>query len=109
MKYLSTLLLFAGFLACAPCRGEEAVAAKAPADEGHSILHKVALYIPNRVLDLLDIIRLRVRVGPGIAADARVTKLVAVDVGVYDTVQRKLLSEHKRSSLELMSVSSRWN
>lgn len=86
MKYSGILLLLAGFLVCAPCRGEEAEATKAPAEERHSIFHKVALYIPNRVLDLVDIVRLRVRVGPGIAADARVTQLATVHVGAYDTV-----------------------
>ena len=45
-------------------------------------------YIPNRVLDILDVVRLRVRVrvGPGIALDVRVTNLAAAFLGSYETV-----------------------
>ena len=49
----------------------------------HSIGHKLLMYIPNRVLDLLDIVRLRVRVGPGLAAGVRVTDPLSVYVGSY--------------------------
>ncbi len=31
-------------------------------------IKSIVLYIPNRVFDILDIIRLRLRVGPGISA-----------------------------------------
>jgi hypothetical protein len=85
MKRLMILLLSAGYIACAPCLGH-AAEETSPAVEPHSILHKVAMYIPNRVLDILDVVRLRVRVGPGIALDARVTNLAAVFLGAYETV-----------------------
>lgn len=53
--------------------------------EGHSILVGTLLYIPNRVLDILDIFRLRVRVGPGLAAGVRATKVAEAYVGTYAT------------------------
>ena len=44
----------------------------APAErQGHSLAHTLLFYIPNRVLDAVDIVRLRVRVGPGVALGAR--------------------------------------
>lgn len=52
MKRLMILLLSAGYIACAPCLGH-AAEETSPAAEPHSILHKVAMYIPNRVLDTL--------------------------------------------------------
>lgn len=49
---------------------------------------KILLYLPNRILDLLDVVRLGVHVGPGIGLDLRVTRFVqlaadtSADVGV---------------------------
>lgn len=37
---------------------------------------KILLYLPNRILDLLEVVRLGVHVGPGIGLDLRITKLV---------------------------------
>jgi hypothetical protein len=59
-------------------------------DEGNKgrIAKKIILYLPNRVLDAMDIVRLGVHVGPGIGLDARVTRFVqlaadtSADVGV---------------------------
>ena len=44
------------------------------------------MYIPNRILDVFDILRLRVRVGPGVAVDARATKVASAFVGSYASV-----------------------
>lgn len=54
-------------------------------ETGHSLGHKVLLYIPNRLLDALDIFRARVRVGPGIAVGARATKVAQGFIGTYFT------------------------
>ncbi len=43
-------------------------------------------YAPNRVMDLLDIFRLRLRVGPGLAANVRMTDYGAFYVGQYDSI-----------------------
>ena len=85
MKRLLILLLTAGYIACVPCLGN-AAEDTSPAVEPHSILHKVVMYIPNRALDILDVVRLRVRIGPGVALDVRVTNLAAVFLGAYETV-----------------------
>ena len=50
------------------------------------IVEPLVFYIPNRVFDLLDILRLRVRAGPGLSAGARATELVDVFAGSHATV-----------------------
>ena len=55
-------------------------------EETHSIFHKLLWYLPNRVFDILDIVRLRVRVGPGVAVGIRATKLAQVYVGSYASI-----------------------
>src|SRR5258708_7862594 len=51
----------------------------------HSVLHKVLLYIPNRIVDFFDIFRVRVRLGPGVAASVRATKYASAFIGTYAT------------------------
>ncbi len=70
-------------------------------DEGHSFLVGTLLYIPNRVLDLLDIFRLRLRVGPGLAAGVRATKVAQVYAGSYATVFAGLPGPRMRSTPKL--------
>jgi hypothetical protein len=52
----------------------------------HSFGHKLLLYIPNRLLDVFDIVRLRIRVGPGFALGGRLTKPLSFFFGGYGTV-----------------------
>ncbi len=47
---------------------------------------ELLLYVPNRVFDLIDVIRARARVGPGLGATARVTRFAQVKVGGYSSV-----------------------
>lgn len=49
--------------------------------EGHGFWTKAVWYVPNRVLDLLDIVRVRVRVGPGLDVGARVTDVASFYAG----------------------------
>ncbi len=49
------------------------------------VWHSIVWYLPNRVLDFLDIFRARVRVGPGLAANARITDLADAYIGEYHT------------------------
>ncbi len=44
---------------------------------------KLLYYIPNRVLDLADIFRLRLRVGPGLLVGARATDFLSLEAGHY--------------------------
>lgn len=50
------------------------------------VAHTLLLYLPNRIFDVLDIVRARVRVGPGVAVDVRATELADLFVGSYGTV-----------------------
>jgi len=54
------------------------------ADRG--FLYQALFYIPNRVFDLLDMVRLRVRVGPGVALDVRATEAADLFLGGYTSV-----------------------
>ena len=56
----------------------------APAEAG--VIKSIVLYIPNRVFDLMDIFRLRVRVGPGISAGVRATTLLSGYLGLHSSV-----------------------
>jgi hypothetical protein len=60
-----------------------------PAEEPepeHSVGHVLLWYIPNRISDVLDIVRARLRVGPGLEVGARVTELVDFNLGGYASV-----------------------
>jgi hypothetical protein len=56
----------------------------APVEAG--VIKSIVFYIPNRVFDLMDIVRLRVRVGPGISAGVRLTRPLSAFVGLHSTV-----------------------
>jgi hypothetical protein len=64
-----------------PAAGEERAEGE-PEKEG-GIGRAILLYLPNRAFDLLDPVRARVRVGPGLAVQARVTEAGAVFFGGY--------------------------
>jgi hypothetical protein len=44
------------------------------------------LYLPNRIFDLLDVVRARVRVGPGLGVTARATELADVKLGGWTSI-----------------------
>jgi hypothetical protein len=50
-------------------------------------LDQVLFYIPNRALDLIDIARVSVGVGPGFNANVRATELATVAAGQYETTR----------------------
>jgi hypothetical protein len=54
------------------------------ADAG--VVKSIVLYIPNRVFDMLDIVRLRLRVGPGLSAGVSATELADVFVGAHTSI-----------------------
>jgi hypothetical protein len=51
-----------------------------------SVPEVILFYVPNRVFDVLDIVRLRARVGPGVAARVRATEGLDVGLGSYAAV-----------------------
>jgi hypothetical protein len=55
-------------------------------DEGPGVGHTLLLYIPNRVFDLLDVVRLRLRVGPGLQVSVRATEFADLRVGGYTSI-----------------------
>lgn len=59
-------------------------------DEGggssHGIGHRLLLWIPNRVFDVLDIVRARVRLGPGFAVSVHATQALGAQAGFYSAV-----------------------
>ena len=48
--------------------------------------HPILMYLPNRIFDLLDIFRVRVRVGPGISIGVRATTPISAFVGFHSSV-----------------------
>jgi len=66
--------------------GEQPGTEKSARSEQKSTKHPILFYIPNRIFDLLDIVRLRVRVGPGISAGVRATKPVSAFVGFHSAI-----------------------
>jgi len=64
--------------------------------EEHSLVHKILFYLPNRILDVTDLVRARVRVGPGMAVDARATKFVRAGLGSYLSIYAGLPGPRQR-------------
>lgn len=60
--------------------------APAPQASHHGFGHTLLLYIPNRIFDVFDVVRARVRLGPGVAVGFRVTKWTDVFLGAYKSV-----------------------
>jgi hypothetical protein len=55
-------------------------------DEGRGIGHRLLLYLPNRVFDVFDLVRARVRVGPGLGVGVRATEVADLNLGTYSTL-----------------------
>jgi hypothetical protein len=58
---------------------------RAVSSEPKSVSHHILWYIPNRVMDIIDIVRFRARVGPGLAMNIRLTERADVYLGRYHT------------------------
>jgi hypothetical protein len=72
------VLLVAGF-----ARGDESPQPVAMSAPSRSVAWTVVAYLPNRVFDLCDVVRLHLRIGTGWAAGARVTRYLPVFVGDF--------------------------
>ena len=66
-----------------------AVAVPLPVEAGPAeapgIGHRLLWYLPNRVFDVLDLARARIRVGPGFAGGARATYALTIYGGSYES------------------------
>ncbi len=69
--------------------------------KGHGVVHKLLFYIPNRVLDAVDIVRLRARVGPGLALGARATQVFSGYLGSYATIYAGLPGPRGKPTVKL--------
>ncbi len=69
--------------------GNEMIEAAPPDDpsefeqEDRSLFVDALHYLPNRLFDLLDVVRCRGRIGPGVAASVRMTEVAQVFAGSY--------------------------
>lgn len=98
-----SLLVVVGALGCAeqPVQAASPSQQNATADTGNSLGHKLLLYVPNRVLDALDIVRLRARVGPGLAVGVRATKVASAYIGSYAAIYAGLPGPRLRPTVKL--------
>ena len=71
---------------------------QADQEDSPSILYQVLMYLPNRVLDFVDIVRLRARVGPGVAVGVRATKIAQAYAGSYASVYVGLPGPRQRQT-----------
>ena len=76
--FIITMLVLAGVFSIMP------IGAARHAEAG--VIKGIVLYIPNRIFDVLDIVRLRLRLGPGLSAGASATELADVFVGAHTSV-----------------------
>jgi len=73
--------------AAAPSVTAAAATASVQEDDGDGgAARGVLLYLPNRVFDLLDVVRARLRVGPGVAVSLRATEVADLYLGGYTTI-----------------------
>ena len=56
-----------------------------PARAEAGVVTNILLYVPNRVFDLVDIFRVRARVGPGISVGVRATRPLSAFVGFHSS------------------------
>lgn len=67
----------------------------------HGFIHTTLMYIPNRILDLFDIARLRLHVGPGIGVGARATEVLDFYLGSYASIYAGLPGPRMRPTPKL--------
>lgn len=74
---------------------------ESPASHTLGVAWKVLMYLPNRVCDLTDVVRVQVRAGPGWALSARATRVLPLFIGGYDTTWLGLPGARGRASIPL--------
>lgn len=67
----------------------------------NSTLSTVLLYLPNRVFDLLDIVRARVRVGPGLGVGIRITEPLSIYAGAHAAIYAGLPGPRQERTIPL--------
>jgi hypothetical protein len=82
---LASALLAAPMSVAAAGEGPEEETGEEPG-AGTRVARAIATYVPNRLLDLLDVARLRLRFGPGAASSFRVTQELSATAGTYSVL-----------------------
>lgn len=72
-----------------------------PASSALDTVWAVLVYLPNRVIDLTDVVRLQVRAGPGWAVSARATRALPVFLGGYKATWVGLPGPRGRASVPI--------
>jgi hypothetical protein len=70
-------------------------------DDSPSVIHKIVMYVPNRIFDVLDIARARVKVGPGFGAGVQLTKYGQVYLGSQVAVYAGLPGPRQHPTLPI--------
>jgi hypothetical protein len=84
-----------------PALADDPTPDAAPRRSVGSIAWTTLTYLPNRVFDLCDVLRLRARFGEGFSAGARVTRWGAVFAGSYEALWVGVPGPRGRRSLPL--------
>ncbi len=92
--------VFAAIALLLPDSARTEEAAKTQSASG-DVAWRVAAYLPNRLFDLCDVVRLHARVGTGFAAGARVTRYVPAFIGDYGALWVGLPGPRGRAKLPL--------
>lgn len=71
--------------------------------ESHGLISHTLWYIPNRILDILDIFRFRLSVGPGLGAGVRVTDYAAFYGGTQKSAYTGLPGPRSGSEIKTRS------
>ena len=85
-KTIAILLAMAALVSDGRAEGLGADVPEGEGAERPSLGTRLLWYAPNRVMDLLDVFRLRLREGPCLAANFRMTDYGAFYVGRYDSI-----------------------
>jgi hypothetical protein len=98
--------LFTAFVLCLSLVLIMQTALPRQADAGP--IKSIVLYVPNRVFDILDIIRLRLRVGPGISVGVHATEVASLFLGTHTTVWAGLHGPRGKTTIPwIVGVESR--
>ena len=71
------------------------------ANPKHSVIHKILLYFPNRVFDLLDIFRLKARIGPGFDVGIQITEPIRLYAGGHAAIYAGLPGPRQKRILPI--------
>ena len=96
---LALILILVSHLTSLAVGAEPPPATEEASPETQGVMDRVLLYLPNRVFDLMDVVRVRVRFGPGIAASLRATRPASISVASYEATYVGLPGPRRRPEM----------